>query len=858
MSDESVKRTAKKETSLIAAQLFSELKYQTVIADLITKRQYSKDKALEQEVAKAFVERAEAGVGEHTLYMASNSEMDVHALSFMGLHHSGESIIEDPDFIEYMLPVFLDKTIGNNSSFVNEQVSSALLDYAYRQDDSKYSEQVRKHLDPLVNKESVSRLIKMSNDGQFDSPLNSEEMDSLANSFGIEVQSIEPPSSEKPKLSTRAIQPDVGELASRVDNDALKHRLDVDLQTSAQMEINRMMDDNPSWVHRTIIHKLKDRISNGLTDLTNPSSLAYPSESIFSRGLSEVDDNGRVVRELLHFKMNPFKGETCVFPSSKVSETVYALAAEYVKKSGIKYPHITTNHKNPQEAIYFMKSSVQALVDSGYDIDDISVGRNVSNAFEKMKADGLFAQHAISEAPDDLRPDLDEAPEEGRKPMPEEVLAGEKEVLHESVNYIKDGLNSDENPMKMSDMPNEKLVNVLGLHHILSQSSNNWNDSVREYGISPAGRDTVEQVKEYFDGLVEKCASEPGKVGKRQAETLYEARKVLPEFYDPDQLVSVKEILHQYIKPVSVEPPAEAPEGPQAEVNAEQAELENGSVDEPHSAPPLESVAEEPTPFENDIPDVGVDPEYAGNESDLGFSPDDDAPPSYLNDVPMDNGENIPPDLEDHDYDVGFDGNQGPVEDSYKADTPTVNEEPKFVDGDNPTATEEPKSVDGDVPGEFDVMDIATDHQEPPPEVPSDNLEESWDNDFASFDQSNGEWSSICDKSWDQLSDSEVYLISNLSPADKVELSHLSQDKMEGLNLTDKQAGQLSLNVRQVETIMSADKEMLQDLSESEVELLSKIPDEMLSNDQKEFLGAQMGVDSKEDLSVSPDAGIRR
>jgi hypothetical protein len=819
MSERSEKNRLAKEQSLIIKQLFDDKSYQEAISELISKRKYP-DENLEQEVAKAFVERAEAGVGKHTLYIASNSEMDAHALSFMGLHHSGTPVIKDQSFIDEMMPSTLSRAMGDESSFINEDIARALLAYANDKESSPYNESTRKHLDEFITKERVEQLLSLNTTGQVEFSLTDEQIESVASEYEIEMPVYRKPEDESAKLTARALQPDVGELSSQVEKDALKHRLDVDLQTDAQMSLNKIMDENPSWAHRTMVDKLRSRIANGLTDLTNPSSLSYPSESVFGQNLSEVDDNGRVVKELLKFKQCPFKGEKCVFPSSKVPDTVYQYAAEHVKKSGIKYPHITTNHKNPQEAIHFMKSTVQALVDAGYDVEDITVGKNVRPAFDKMKAEGLFAQHAISEAPEGMRPGEtpkeEEAPSAERKKMPEEILAEEREAIHESINYIKDGLESEENPMKMSDMPNEKLVSVLGLYALMNESSENWNESVREFGVSPAGRETVEKVKEHFDGLVSKCKDNPESLGRKQVETLYEARQALPEAYPQDELIPVRDVLQAYRQSLSSAPTEEVAQTPEESSDLNASEPQNKSED-PTQGSPADSSPDEHSP--EPAPESEGDPDFTQEQADEPTPSADpeisqseqEGPPAYLSDAPIDESGYIP-EL-DEDQEQGY---EPPVE----------------------STSSSPKDNDelGEIPSEdaFDILDHSVEHTENV--EPESTVDNSWGDDFAGFNPEVDDWKNIIEVDWDSLTENDVALISNLSPADRIELSQMDSPKMISAGLSQEKAERLALNIRQVDMLISADKETIEDLSQSEVELLSKIPDDQLGEHHKNKL----------------------
>lgn len=842
-------------------QLFDDQKYQEVVNDLIMSRKHS-DEALEQEVAKAFVERAEVGVGDHTMHLSSNAELDAYALSFMGLHHSGEPVIKDKLFIDTMMPVILERAMGESTPIVNEDIGRALLAHAKERGNSPYSDQVKKNLDSFLNKERIEQLLRLSSAGQIDSPLSDEEIGEVAAKYDIELPISTPPRNDEAKLSTRVLQPDIGELASSVERDALRHRLDVDLQTEAQMNINRIMDENPNWVHRTVVDKLKDRVINGVEDLTNPSKLAYPSESIFGRNLSEVDDNGRVVRELLGFKSDPFRGERCIFPSAKVPDTVYKVAVEHLRKSGIQYPHITTNQKNPQDAIHFMRSSVMALIEAGYDIDDITVGRNVQKAFEKMKNEGLVVQNTISEAPEGFRPGEsppDEEPENKREMMPEEVLEAEREKIHEAINYIKDGINSEDNPSQMSDMPNDKLVAVLGLYSLMSQSSENWNESVREFGVSPAGRETVEQVKAHFDKLVAKCGEDPGKVGNRQAETLYEARGVLPSLYSKDELMPVRDVLQTHLQNANVDP-APDPDNPHPDVSevvaAEQGveqELDYNPMQEADTKPPSSGIQTESEPplsdgFEKDPvdPNDGAIPQ---EELDVESSiPIEDGPPSYLNEPPLDDSGYIPE--EDPEEHIDFDGPEAPtrsdVSNTVPNNNPVINNNPEDSVFKKPS--QEDRAVEDDlgiVPDEagFDVLDHSVEHSDKPtviePEDETIGFDVGWGDDYVQFDPSNEEWQNISKVNWSELSSTDLELISNLSPADKIELSQTDSPKALSANLPSTQIEQLALNIRQVDMLLSADRETLEDLSPSEMDMLSRLPDSAINEDHKAIIEMQ-------------------
>ena len=90
--------TAAEERKVIA-QLFNDEEMQVALDKILSGKRLE-DKAYEQVVARAFVERAKIGFGGATLFTLSDSDMHSRAAALMGVNDMGKSIIDDDDFIK--------------------------------------------------------------------------------------------------------------------------------------------------------------------------------------------------------------------------------------------------------------------------------------------------------------------------------------------------------------------------------------------------------------------------------------------------------------------------------------------------------------------------------------------------------------------------------------------------------------------------------------------------------------------------------------------------------------------------------------------------------------------------------------
>jgi len=530
--------TASEERKVIA-QLFNDEKMQIALDKILSGKRLE-DKAYEQMVSKAFVERAKIGFGGATLFTLSDSDMQMRAAALMGVNDLGKSIIDDPEFIELNLPEFLvlAKDGSDNSPLMNADLCRAMVRYANDPEDMRMPEPARKSFDFVLTKDFKKSLTKKMMDGSFSSPLSEVDSEKLYEDLGLKSVYVDPesltkknnelsqeappdPSNEEDStkkanalLSTDAMLHQIGIMDEKADLEARRHRLQIDAQTEAQMAINKLMDENPDWVRRTSINKLKDKISNGTNSLLGQDPHVYPSESLFGDSLAVMDAHGRVAQTLLHYRTGPGLNKRVEFKSPSVPESAYELAALQVRKQGIANPHIGANFRDPKTSLEFMKRSVEALLTAGYKIDDISVDRHLHNAFENFKMEKIGAEYTIGERPES---EMEQEPEPAptREVMPEEIIEAKNEAINTPALNVADMLANIEKGVGFDDIPNEHLEPLMPLLVDLANPDKTWQQIQDESGLTPASREVIQKFKHHIDSAVSKLDPENEKFSSK-------------------------------------------------------------------------------------------------------------------------------------------------------------------------------------------------------------------------------------------------------------------------------------------------------------------------------------------------------
>lgn len=641
--------TAAEERKVIA-QLFNDEEMQVALDKILSGKRLE-DKAYEQVVARAFVERAKIGFGGATLFTLSDSDMHSRAAALMGVNDMGKSIIDDDDFIKRNLPEFLElaKDGSENAPLMNAELCRAMIRYANDPEDMRLPEPAKAAFDSVLTDQFTKSLGQKMREGAFKSPLSEGDTNSLYYKLGVapepvitpgeepepnvehdlkrepsspedtgaEIAPEEAPERGNANLSTDALLQQVGAMEEQADLEARKHRLHVDAQTEAKMAINKIMDENPSWVRRTTIHKLKDKLSNGANSLLGQDPLVYPSESLFGDSLAVMDVNGRVEQTLLHYRSGPGLDRRVEFRSPSVPEEAYKLAALQVKSDGIRKPHISSNFRDPKKAIDFMMRSVDALVDAGYHIDDISVDRHLSQAFENYKLEKHGPAFSIGERPEN---EQDPEPEPPREVMPEEGIEAKNEMINSPTIRVAEQLADIEKGLGFDDIENDDILPVMPLLAELNNPEQTWQQVNDEGGLSPTARGVVERLKKHVDSIVAKLDPESNIESKygpkaKDIKLLAKSINLLEPIYGKDVANRVLPVLQEKADEVLKREAEKAEKLANSQNNAE-----HKPTTKPQTAPEQNSAQQQG--FENQSPD-GFDPELNGS-----------TPPSHMFDGP--------------------------------------------------------------------------------------------------------------------------------------------------------------------------------------------------------------------------------
>jgi hypothetical protein len=573
--------TASEERKVIA-QLFNDEKMQVALDKILAGKRLE-DKAYEQLVSRAFVDRAKIGFGGATLFTLSDPDMHMRAAALMGVNDVGKSIIDDEDFIKRNLPDFLTlaKNGSESSPLMNAEICRAMVRYINDPEDMRMPEPAKQAFDSVLTNEFKKSLTQKMLDGAFSSPLSEPDTERLYANFGLKSVSIDPDELEKlnaklnedspeveavdipsntdnvanndspdrgnATLSTDAMLQQIGMMAEKADKEARKHRLQVDAQTEAQMAINKLMDENPTWVRRTTIHKLKDKITNGTNSLLGQDPLVYPSESLFGDSLAVMDAHGRVEQTLLNYRSGPGLNKRVEFKSPSVPEEAYQLAALQVKRDGISKPHVSSNFRDPKVALAFMEKSVTALIQAGYSIDDISVDRHLQNAFENYKLEHAEPVFSIGERPEETPM---QEPVHTRDVMPEEIIEAKNVEINSPTVHVADQLADIEKGLSFDDIPNEQLLPVMPLLVELANPERTWQQIQDESGLTPTGRGVVERLKLHLDSAVSKLDPESDRFSQngpneKAVKLIAESLNLLEPIYGKEVLNRIMPSLQQ-------------------------------------------------------------------------------------------------------------------------------------------------------------------------------------------------------------------------------------------------------------------------------------------------------------------------
>lgn len=478
-----------------------------VLADVerLFNLQRLEDTAREKAILDNLAAMARHQYAPDSMPFMTSSEIAEKVIMLTGGNASGFTLESDTERAFNINTEMLRIALGEDqtSALYSTPTAHAILSHWYNPDSTGFAEHTKMAIDNFLTNERKKVLLERIMDKTLSSPFSDEE----AQQFLLDQGAILPPaqqSTESPTLGTEDPAEEFGRLEAKAEADWLKYQLVQDVRVQAQMEMNRIMQENPSWVERTVVDKLGDKIKYGIEKVINPNYLRYPSEPVFGHSLSKMDSNGRVIEHYLNFKRS-LNGPLVEFMRHDLPDEVYAIAAQKCRLNGIVKPHIGCTFRTPSDAIVFMEHTVKALVDSGYSLDDISVDRHLQTAFDDYKR-RMSMVFTISEAPEpgtDMTPEL---PKEER--LQEEIALDLNTQINSPITPVTDDLNNQEKGLTPKDLNTDKIRDLLSYAPLLQESELTWNDMQTQAGLSPTSRETTEEIKAYVGSLLDKADPE--------------------------------------------------------------------------------------------------------------------------------------------------------------------------------------------------------------------------------------------------------------------------------------------------------------------------------------------------------------
>jgi hypothetical protein len=569
------------------AEIFNDEKDKTLAQHLFELRSYQKnvDTQEYQNVAKMIAEFALSQTGESE----TQRELEYASLRLAGLTHGGRSLLTKEQQ-ESVLKKFIPRAMGESpeASFYSEPVSQLLLRHLNPQDKYPiFPKEVKGYLDQYLDKEKAQWLIERVESQSIESPF--DEVDEMGNvdpikdikkSFGLNEDEPAPkPADNVAKLSSDAAEEvsRSAQLAERVDRDATKNRIDMEMRVDAQNRINEIFakDENSGWAEKNVWSKLKGKVGEGVDRVFLQDPIKYPKESLFSQTLVDLDPQTLLTRrELLKFKaLGSFKA---TFPSSKVSDDVYNYAALSALSQGIVYPYIKSTFTDPNEAYTFLEKMTKSLVEAGYDIDSIRVSPHLLKFFEERIKPGYSQENALEEAPEVAIDNPEVTPEELKNNLGDGPVEPFRHVatrfnpeLESSIEHIKEKINEinshplkigsslfdSEVPKSISDLEKEDILEIYKLAPFLSLPDEGWNNISDGAGLAPGARKVVEKVSSYIDKIANKAIPDENGVVKmdpekhsNQHELLKSARPLISDS-NPELAKKVADALALFERP---------------------------------------------------------------------------------------------------------------------------------------------------------------------------------------------------------------------------------------------------------------------------------------------------------------------
>ena len=285
-----------------------ESKYADDIARLIELRAIE-DIQAQPDLVRLITDRALSDEAvEFTEYPHARADLATRALYLNGFNPQGEDF--GLDITEKEFVTLLESAIGREG-FVDDGTVKLLLNYQNDKDSYAINDKVKGYLDKFLE-ENIERVIDIADKNEI-----SHQPVVIESNHGAPTDPTpdesEPLIPANELVSENSMDQSVA-VVERADLDyAPDYQKDVDREVEARKRISQVINaarmgdpenNKPSviLVERRVIDKLKSFAENKLADALDPVPLEYPSESLFSSSLSEMDDNGRVTKVHLHYR----------------------------------------------------------------------------------------------------------------------------------------------------------------------------------------------------------------------------------------------------------------------------------------------------------------------------------------------------------------------------------------------------------------------------------------------------------------------------------------------------------------------------------------------------------------------------
>jgi hypothetical protein len=504
-----------------------------------------------RELARMFVDKTVGGIGGNTVYLQSRNDAVMHALIFSGFN-SRNILHVDEEVAANAVKELLPKAMGDSAEYplYNSDIQKTLLFYLEDPSKFKMNEKVKASVDGYLTDDKKQILLSRAFADDFEHDFDKKKIEEVSEDLGVTLLSPEE-LSEKVDGDSAKLSDDVvkSEQRSEILDSELeankKHQQSIEMEALALQRINAIMERNrdDGWAERTVKDKATDWSLDKVGDFFRSGKPVYPDESIFSNSIAKLDAAGRAEQEFVTFGVNPLAGFKATVKNANQPDDVYSLIANKAILANVKYPYIKSTFRDPSQAETFTKKSLQALVDAGYDIDNIRVQKHLEGYLNAFRSE--LALSSITEAPEELVHEKENPDPENKHQDPdyvkfeeriqgmsdEERLAEGLKQLNEPLISMQDSMKDPEKPMSFSDFKNEDLVEVLKYAPLLKDiNTEQWDTALKQVGLIPRTRNIVESVEAHFDSLLRLAdpnVDTPKGIKSRQAERLVAAKDVL-------------------------------------------------------------------------------------------------------------------------------------------------------------------------------------------------------------------------------------------------------------------------------------------------------------------------------------------